>query len=224
MARGETIRTISVVHADPAALANTAKLLSNAGYRVTAASTFEEAKLLLSANPPDLLITHVRLRAFNGLHLVLRRRAEHPRSVSIVMDSGADPVLACEAKRLSAPYLIEPVSPEQLLTLIAKLPSEKNRHWPRKAVAGGFAARVDGGAVLVLDVSYEGLRLEIAKKSADLLPSLFTVDLPAFGVSWPVKRVWTKLAPTFLAVSCGAAVLASSPESTTAWRALVDAL
>jgi len=76
----------------------------------------------------------------------------------------------------------------------------------------------------VLDVSYEGLRLEIPKKSADLLPSLFTVDLPAFGVSLPVKRVWKTLAPTFLAVSCGAAVLASSPESTTAWRALVDAL
>ena len=45
------------------------------------------------------------------------------------MDSGADPVLGREAKRLSAPYLIEPVSPEQLLTLIAKLPSDKNRHW-----------------------------------------------------------------------------------------------
>ena len=116
MARGETIRTISVVHADPEASANTEKLLSNAGYRVTTASTFEEA-MLLAANSPDLLITHIRLGAFNGLHLVLRRRDEHPHSASIVMDSRADALLAREAKRLSAPYLTEPVSPEQLLTL-----------------------------------------------------------------------------------------------------------
>src|SRR5207244_11467109 len=53
-----------------------ASALAAADYRGAAVSTFQHAKQHVALDCPDLLITAVRLGAFNGLQLVLRVRAE----------------------------------------------------------------------------------------------------------------------------------------------------
>ena len=58
---------------------STVTLLEAAGYRVRSARSFDEAKTLLAAECPDLLITDLRLGQYNGLHLVLRTRSDLPR-------------------------------------------------------------------------------------------------------------------------------------------------
>ena len=58
---------------------STVTLLEAAGYRVRSARSFDEAKTLLAAECPDLLITDLRLGQYNGLHLVLRTRNDLSR-------------------------------------------------------------------------------------------------------------------------------------------------
>jgi DNA-binding NtrC family response regulator len=115
-------RCVLVVEPDPSDLSSTVVLLQSAGYRVATASAFEEAKLLLASESPDLLITGVRLGPYNGLHLVLRSRADHPEMAAIVTSSVSDPVLEAEAHRQNAGFLLTPVSNGELLAAItAKL-------------------------------------------------------------------------------------------------------
>jgi hypothetical protein len=54
--------------------------LVEAGHRVASVCTFEQASLQLSLDCPDLLVTAVRLGAFNGMHLLFRFRAACPES------------------------------------------------------------------------------------------------------------------------------------------------
>ena len=90
-------------------------MLSDAGYDVITAATFQDARRILRESPPDLLIADVRLGSFNGLQLVIG--AQH-RIPSIVITGYADAVLEAEARRGGAEYLVKPFNPERLLMLI----------------------------------------------------------------------------------------------------------
>jgi DNA-binding NtrC family response regulator len=113
-----TQRSILVVDSDPSDLSDTAHLLERAGYRVATATAFDEAKHLLASESPDLLITGLRLGPYNGLHLVLRSRMDHPTMAAIVMSRFADPVLEAEAHRQNADYLLRPLADDDFLGAI----------------------------------------------------------------------------------------------------------
>src|SRR5687768_198722 len=72
-------------------------LLTGAGYDTTAAATFEEARSALDQGAPDLLIAHLRLGAFNGLHLFLRGRADRPDMAAIITTRPEDASIRMEA-------------------------------------------------------------------------------------------------------------------------------
>ncbi len=112
------IRTVLVVDPDPSALAEYAKLLSGAGYRVITAPSFEDASLRLRLAKADALVTRVRLGAYNGLHLVIRAREDFPGTVAIVTDVVDDPVLKADAEALSAIYLVNPLRAEEILEIL----------------------------------------------------------------------------------------------------------
>src|SRR5919112_1010370 len=50
----------------------TVSLLTSHHFHVTLADTFDRAKERLTESPPELLVTELRLREYNGLQLVLR--------------------------------------------------------------------------------------------------------------------------------------------------------
>jgi len=91
--------------------------LRHAGYWVTGATSFEDARRALHATP-DLLITDVRLGAYNGLQLVIRGRALNPHLMVIVMTGYPDASLRQEAERFGAVHLEKPVDLTRLLRLI----------------------------------------------------------------------------------------------------------
>ena len=130
MERVQSRNTVLVVDSDPRALTRTVRLLKRAGYQTTGTLTFAEAKQLLAANSPDLLIADVRLGAFNGLQLVLRRRVDHPESASIVTHVYAHPVLEREARRLNAPVLLKPLNATKLLALVGQMLATDVPAWP----------------------------------------------------------------------------------------------
>jgi hypothetical protein len=75
---------------------------------VAGCADFPTARARLLAEPPELLVTNVRLREYNGIHLVM---LAPPSTRSIVYMDPEDPVLLREAQAVRA--FVE--SPERLL-------------------------------------------------------------------------------------------------------------
>jgi len=89
-----------------------------AGHAATACRTFEEARGVLSGQDFDVLVTDVRLAAFNGLQLAVIARDKTPAIRIVVISGFDDPVLRGEARRLGASYLLKPITSERLRKVI----------------------------------------------------------------------------------------------------------
>lgn len=195
-----------------------AEMLTDAGYTVVTAASFQEAQGILREASPDLLIADVRLGSFNGLQLVINYRVP-----AIVITGYADTVLEAEARRVGAEYLVKPFDPERLLELIREKLGQTPpdfavpRRWTRKAVAG-MTAQVDDKPAKLLDVSYGGVKLEI-RQTEGAPPESFELRLPN-SMLLHADLVW-KTPLTDDIWMCGATVW---PDESTArqWFGLVD--
>jgi DNA-binding response OmpR family regulator len=199
-------------------------LLTGSGHDVIPALGFKEAVRALVDHRPDLLISEVRLGAFNGMHLVIRCRITHPAMRTIVLDRAYDSALEVDAQRLGAVYLVEPVDDVELLAHVSQMRAEitPQRRWPRKQLAGGsLVAQVAHSPARVVDLSYGGLRLELLEK-ADVA-SGFDVALPGFGITVRAKPVWTRPAPSGW-FWCGAELSEANPHALSVWRTVVDSV
>ena len=108
---------VLIVDDDGATRRGLVQLLAQAGYDATGVGTFDQARRIIGASPPDLLITDIRLEAYNGLQLILNS----PRMIPTIVITGfADPVLEAEARRGGAAYLVKPVQPLELLEVVAE--------------------------------------------------------------------------------------------------------
>jgi DNA-binding response OmpR family regulator len=215
---------ILVLDDDEHALEGFVELLRDADYHVTGSSTFEGAKRLLSIEPFDLLVTDVRLRGFNGLHLVMQVRAEHPDTEVIIISGYDEPLIELEASRYNAVFVRKPVMPAEFLKTVATCLTHvrRQRRWPRKRVVGGFRVTAAGQPAAVVDVCYGGLRLEIA--SGVSLPSTFDVEVAGIGLQLPVQPVWSYPLPDSQLMVYGAALASDSTPAARTWRAIVDRL
>jgi DNA-binding NtrC family response regulator len=92
--------------------------LSGAGFRVSATDNYLDARNLLASDPPLVLVTEVRLGAYNGLQLALRARTSGPRVTVIVMSGYADIVLQRDAERAGATFALKPIDPRELLAAV----------------------------------------------------------------------------------------------------------
>ena len=114
-------RLILFVEPDPRRELQRAGLLfESAGFRVLSAGSFDEAKQLLKSDPPDVLVTELKLGPYNGLHLVVRSRADHPNMAAFVTSHFADPALAAEAANQNAAFLVRPFGDRDLLQAVER--------------------------------------------------------------------------------------------------------
>ncbi len=70
--------------------------------QVDSATGFSEGRARLLALPPDLLVTNLRLGAFNGLHLVYLLASLHRTARAVVYASRIDVAFAREVQRAGA--------------------------------------------------------------------------------------------------------------------------
>lgn len=209
-----------------AASAVTEQALVRAGYRVAAVSTFEQATRQISLDCPDLLITAVRLAAFNGLHLLLRLRADHPGLPVIVVGRLDD--FTSDISRYGARFVTTPIDPASLLGMVSELlagrtphdPSSERR-WPRKTV--GLPATVFETSARVVELSYGGLRLEIPGSPGNM-KSPFDIRLPTLGLSVKAVPRWSKPVEDGGSWWCGAEIALAGSDATGTWRLIVDSL
>lgn len=111
--------TVLIVHSDAKVLARLAGKLTITA-EVSVATTFEAAKAVLAAAPFAVLITGVRLGEYNGLHLIIRARIDHPLTAGIVISADPDPALEEEAAKYGAECLSFPEDEARLLMLVAE--------------------------------------------------------------------------------------------------------
>jgi len=112
-------KRILVVDDDNHVLKFMVETLTAAGYDTVAFDHFEEARLHLAAGRPDLLITDVRLGAFNGLQLALIAHEKYHDVPVIVLTGFEDPTLRAEAVKSGAEFIIKPVRRDELLQRVA---------------------------------------------------------------------------------------------------------
>ena len=95
-----------------------ASILTSAGLTVTTADSFSSARALLTARPPAVLVTELRLGAHNGLHLALLGRSMKPHMAVIVTAGLNDRVMRRDAVALGAAFLLGPVTTGALLAAV----------------------------------------------------------------------------------------------------------
>ena len=214
---------ILVLDDDEHALSGIVELLRDAGHHATGAATYDAAKRLLADSPFDLLVSDVRVRSFNGLHLVMQSRTDHPDMGIVIITGYDDPLIDLEAHRYHAELVRKPIKSDEFLKAVngALAAVRRQRRWPRKRVAGGFRVTVDGMPAAVVDVSYGGLRLELPEPRQ--LPDAFDVEVTGIGLHLQVQPVWTQADP-LAGTICGAALAAEHTASARTWRDIVDRL
>ena len=201
--------------------------LRAAGYLPKLVTEFAAAKEALTTRP-DLLITELKLGAYNGLHLAIRAGVQ---GIPTIVVGNPDAVLEAEARRQHATYLTSPITTDRVLAVVGELLSAAQhvRRSPRKQVPSLDAYANDVPA-RVLDVSYEGLRLEAPEAGSENLPAYFKLRLPLFNFSCDVQRVWVSPITAeqgeraLGGVSCGAELSMGDADTALTWRTLVDSM
>lgn len=103
---------ILIVEDDDATRAGYREFLRLAGHDIIVSSTYQEGRDAVLTEHPDLVIADLRLRDFNGLQLLLLSPQPIP---TIIVTGFHDEVLAQEARRAGADYLLKPVAPAELV-------------------------------------------------------------------------------------------------------------
>ena len=113
-------KRVVLVDDDDAQLDIVTQFLSRAGHEVVTFSQFPAAKDYLTNERTDVVITDIRLGAFNGLQLVIQAKVGNRRTLAIVLTWFDDPVVQAEAAKAGAEYMVKPVNIEELLARIER--------------------------------------------------------------------------------------------------------
>jgi hypothetical protein len=172
----------------------------------------------------DLLIADATFAFGDGLHRLGRSR--NPVTPTIVV---GDALAAQQCESTSwAMYLARPIDYALLICTVsmAIIDGRPVRRSTRKLV-NGFAAVVNGVPAHIIDISNEGVRVELPRERRAVPPPYFTVRVPLIGVGVTVQRMWARpwrgnRDPEV--TWCGGALAENAARAEAGWRAFVDTL
>lgn len=192
--------------------------LSAAGYEPAPMLDLDLLGRELNTRPIEALIADVALVPAVELPRLLRiLGANRPL---IVVGEAAN---ALEAVPRDVTWIDRPVTHDNFLLSIALALAEGRpaRCSPRKRVPR-LLSQIDGVSAKVMDVSSEGVRLEVTGAAPMSLPPYFTLNVTAFGVSTRVKRVWVA-APGLGSLWCGGVIERGQPAKAEAsWNRFIE--
>lgn len=216
---------VLVVDDDETALAGLLELLRDAGHQATGAATFDAARRLLDVGHYDLLIADIRLRSYNGLHLVRLSRLLHPEMAIILMTGYPERSMEFEASRYGAVYMEKPIDPRQFMRAVERLLAQvrRERRWPRHHAPETFTVQIGAWTAKLVDISYGGMRFEMPAPDTPLPPTV-PVRMPALNLYVEAETIWTDRLSAPGALSGGLALLSEGEDAPLTWRALVDSV
>lgn len=224
-----------VVDADQTELRKTERALEEAGFVVVALDSFAEAKAVLVAISPEIIIADIKLKAFNGLHLAALCAVARPGVPFVATHAVHDPVLEADAKQLGASYVLKTESRHELREAVAALVAAQRREtpdgvrrWPRKVVATPTVATVEAAPARVVDVSYGGVCLKLptpaGPRQQQKPPEEFDIVFPALQLALKVSRVWMAPDSAQDGWLCGVDVSQNRGDALDRWRSYVDSV
>jgi DNA-binding NtrC family response regulator len=114
--------TVLVIDDEESARRLCADVAAEAGLRVRAAATTEEALEILEQYPVDIALTDMRVPALGGIELLRRMRAGFPQIAVLMMTQYGTIESAVEATRLGASdYVTKPFHVEEVRTKLERL-------------------------------------------------------------------------------------------------------
>ncbi len=168
----------------------------------------------------DLLIADTTL-AFRG-GLIATGRGRNPLTPTVVIGDTEE----CTSAIGRNMYLSRPVEPAMLACTVsmAMVEGRPVRRSERKSV-NRFDAIVNGVPSNIVDLSREGVCLEMPRDRRTVPPPYFNVRIPLIGLTVTVQRMWAKprlsngrTETTF----CGGALAQNQAKVEQAWKAFVD--
>jgi len=199
-----------------------AQWLSDDGLEPVRCPTRSSAVDEMRARPFDLLIADA---AMDGrLPLRPEGRARRPQTPAILI--GNAPPVRGETVTSQPMYLARPIERAVLTCYVTMAIMEGSplRRSERKLV-NPFEAVVNGVPAHILDVSIEGVRIEMARERRAALPPYFIVKVPLIGVGVNVRRVWARASigpsPTLW---YGGSLLPNRSTAIQGWKSLIDTI
>ena len=192
--------------------------LTLAGYEPVPMLSIDALARELNVRPIEALIADVSLVSKQDLPRVVRTLGPN-RALILV----GNPEQAIEDVPRDATWMDRPVTRDTFLLSLALGLAEGRpaRRSPRKLVPK-LLSSIDGVTSKVVDVSAEGVRLEINGATPSTLPPYFTLKVPGFGIAAKVKRVWVAT-PAQGSVWCGGVVEKQNEKSTALWSKFISA-
>lgn len=199
-------------------------LLDAEGFEVLSRSTSKSAAETVVSQPFDLLVadaTFVLSGVVRGFGLA--RVRETP--VIVLGDTNAG--LACAPLGSQIMFLERPIDPIvfNCTVMMALMEARAERRSPRRAVKP-FEAVVNGVQSHIIDVSKEGVRLEIPRDRRVVTPN-FVMRVPLMGVGVSVQRMWVRVprpSEPDAMMWCGGQLLHKTLLAEQAWYRLIDTL
>lgn len=190
--------------------------LTLAGYEPVPMLNIDSVGRDMTTRPLEALIADVTLVSATDLPRIVKTLGQN-RPLILV----GDPKDAIEAVPNYATWIDRPVTRDTFLLSVALGLAEGRpaRRSPRKMVPR-LLSTIDGVTSKIVDVSVEGVRLEITGATPALLPPFFTLRVPGFGVAAKVKRVWVAM-PAQGSMWCGGIVERQAEKNIAAWNKFV---
>ncbi|HYU79624.1 MAG TPA: response regulator [Vicinamibacterales bacterium] len=144
--------------------------LTECGLRVTVADSFAIAKDRLNAQPPEVLVTAVKLAEYNGLHLVLRAKSQRPDIAALVLSDAQDVVLQAEAEALDATFMVKPIDAKELTAAVFRtISAAKSFNRAAEPIRAPFERRTASRRVADTPTPHERRMKERRREVTELL-------------------------------------------------------
>jgi len=192
------------------------------GFEPVLRPTFAAAAGEIRARTFDLLIADAAFAFRDGLHAA--GSARDPETPTVVIGD-AEAADRCEAMGRRVMYLARPVERVMLAcTVSMALLNERPARCSERKPVNRFEALANGVPSYIIDVSNEGLRLEMRDRRT-VPPPYFNVRVPLFGGAIAVRRKWARACSekgrTDVTL-CGGAISQDQAKAEQAWRVFVD--
>lgn len=146
----------------------------------------------------------------------------HDTRLPVVAVAEPSAAVSATLRRRNVVVVDRPLDPGSLSLAVALAHGEGRQARKRtRKPTGRFPARVGEAVADLLDVSDEGLRLEIDRAAAARLGPQFRLQVPMVALDVTVRRVWVGRGRGDR-VQCGAVLLAPTPSQQRAWARVLD--
>lgn len=194
------------------------------GFEAVPRSTTKSACDAIVLQPFDLLIADAGFVLTGGVRgFGLARFRETP----VIVLGDAAGARSCAPLGSQIMFLERPVDRAVFICTVtmALMDARAERKSPRRTVKP-FEATVNGVPSHIIDVSKEGVRLELPRDRRMVTPQ-FVMRVPLIGVGVAVRRMWVRVPRPEEAVNlmwCGGQLHQNPPMAEQSWRRFIDTL